>query len=307
MSERSRLTEIRETEPLHRPVAGMVLAGAIAVVLGVAVIGLPRERAELPRIARQALELALPQWHTTEPVNEVVYGTRAFDTFGETFILLAAVMSVVLLTRHREQRRGYFGEEEAGREERRSDDPHTPAGRHQRAARDAEEREGSGTGPELPDDEPVRARGTERAQAMTVVVRVVARLVLPLLLVAGLYLVLLGYSPGGGFPAGIVMLGGVLLVYAAFGYRRIEPVVRPEPLEVAELLGAVAIILILTLGLVLEGSVGTNWLPLAPEQTIRSGGTAQAFSLAELVEVATGLTIAVFSVFAMRHDWTDDE
>ena len=46
-----------------------------------------------PAIARYALEIALPQWHITEPVNEVVYGTRGFDTFGETFLLLAAVVS----------------------------------------------------------------------------------------------------------------------------------------------------------------------------------------------------------------------
>ena len=39
----------------------------------------------------------------------------------------------------------------------------------------------------------------------------------PVLAIAGLYLAAWGYSPGGGFPAGAVMLGVVLLLYAGFG------------------------------------------------------------------------------------------
>ena len=31
------------------------------------------------------------------------------------------------------------------------------------------------------------------------------------------------------------------------------------------------------------------------------------FSVAELVEVATGLTIAIFGLLGMQHDWTPDE
>ena len=94
-------------EPRHRPWLAIVLVVALAVGLGVALVGLPREHAALPAIARRALAVALPRWHITEPVNEVVYGTRGFDTFGETFLLLAAVVSVVLLTRRsRSQGRG---------------------------------------------------------------------------------------------------------------------------------------------------------------------------------------------------------
>lgn len=90
-----------ESEPRHRPWLGGLLAGAAMAGLVVAVLALPREHAPLPPIARYAVAIALPRWHTTEPVNEVVYGTRGFDTFGETFILLAAVVGIGLLTRSR--------------------------------------------------------------------------------------------------------------------------------------------------------------------------------------------------------------
>ncbi|GAA1971696.1 hypothetical protein [Catenulispora subtropica] len=100
-------------EPHHRTVLGAVLTAGTAVVRAVGYLRLPREHAALPAVARYAMEVALPTWKLTEPVNEVVYGTRGFDTFGETFLLLAAVISVILIARPREARRGYFGEETA--------------------------------------------------------------------------------------------------------------------------------------------------------------------------------------------------
>ncbi|GAA1560449.1 hypothetical protein GCM10009804_16540 [Kribbella hippodromi] len=299
----------------RRTIVGWSLAALTAVVLGAAAIDLPREHAALPEIARQALAVAIPDWRTTEPVNEVVYGTRAFDTFGETFLLLAAVVSVLLLARRREPRREYFGEETAGAEEQEHDDPHEAADAGEQKARAAESHEigpGAGGGEsgrdlDLPDGERVGTPAPEQATAMTAVIRVAVRLVLPLLGIAGCYLVLLGYSPGGGFPAGVVFLGLVLMTYAALGYRRVARVVRPGLLEVLELAGAALVIAVLAMGLVLAGSFSANWLPLAPEQTIRSGGILQAFSLAELIEVGTGLTIVIFTFLAMRHDWTPDE
>ena len=60
------------------------------------------------------------------------------------------------------------------------------------------------------------------------------------------------------------------------------------------------------LGLLLKGSFSANWLPLAAPQTPLSGGVAQLFSGSELVEVGTGLTIAVFALLGMTHDWARD-
>jgi len=49
-----------------------------------------------------------------------------------------------------------------------------------------------------------------------------------------------------------------------------------------------------------------DFLPLGAPESIRSGGVLQAFSGAELVEVATGLIIAVFAMLGMEHDWAAD-
>ena len=305
-------------EPHHRPAIGAVLVAGMAVALGAAFLGVPREHAPLSAVARYAMVVALPDWKLTEPVNEVVYGTRGFDTFGETFLLLAAVISVVLLTRSREPRSGYFGEDSAGLREQSEIDPSEPANRAESEARVAEKAESDDDGdqgtaplgparPRTPDHTPLGTPAPERAEAMSVVVRTAVRVAIPILAVTGLYLVAWGFSPGGGFPGGAVMLGVILLVYAGFGRRRISAVVRPGLLETLELAGAGLIILTELLGLVLKGSFSANWLPLAQPGTIRSGGVAQLFSAAELVEVGTGLTIVVFALLGMTHDWSPDE
>jgi multicomponent Na+:H+ antiporter subunit B len=310
--------EAAEEEPRRNVAVGLALAAATGVVLAAALLSIPREHAPLPAIARYALEISLPKWGLTEPVNEIVYGTRGFDTFGETFLLLAAVISVIALTRRREARLGYFGEERAGLRERETIEPAPEEDASEREAREAEQAETEDGGeqgasapwrgrPETPDATPLGAPGPERAEAMTVVVRTAVRLAAPVLAVAGFYLAAWGYSPGGGFPAGAVIVGVVLLVYAAFGRARIARVVRPETLETIEMGGAALIIGTELLGLVLRGSFSANWLPLAPPQTIRSGGVVQLFSVGELVEVGTGLAIVIFSLLGVGHDWASDE
>jgi multicomponent Na+:H+ antiporter subunit B len=310
---RATAREATEREPRHRPWLGALLVAGVAVALGVAVAGIPREHAPLPLIARYALEIAVPRWKFTEPVNEIVYGTRGFDTFGETFLLLAAVMSVVVITRPREPRRGYFGESAAGAREQRQDDPEVGYDATEDEARLAERREqderasGGSEPAETPDATPLGTPAPETAEAMTVVVRTAIRVALPILAVAGLYLVAWGYSPGGGFPGGAVILGVLLLVYAGYGRRKISKVIRPGLIETLELAGAGLIIMTEFLGLVLEGSFSANWLPLAPMLTPLSGGVAQLFSVSELIEVGTGLTIAVFALLGMTHDWARDD
>ncbi|RFU37215.1 sodium:proton antiporter, partial [Actinomadura logoneensis] len=119
----------------RRAVAGAVLTAGFLALLAAGLLAAPREHAPLPAMARHALDVALPEWKLTEPVNEVVYGTRGFDTFGETFLLLAAVISVIVLTRPREPRTGTMGEETAGRREQAEDDPGGSPRGGERAAR----------------------------------------------------------------------------------------------------------------------------------------------------------------------------
>ena len=295
--------------PRRRQVVASVLMAATAACLAVAFLDLPREGADLPGIARDAMTQALPQWHHTEVVSVIVYGTRGFDTFGETFLLLAAVVGVIVVCRGREHRRVFLQEERLGRREQ-AETRRTAGGSGSRRHPQAERAEKIEQG-EVDEEEEgtlaIGAKGPVSEQPMTVVVRTGARTVLPLLAVAGAFLLLSPWAPGGGFPAGGVVTGVVLLTYAAFGYRGVSRVVRPGPLEAVEMAGAGAIIALGVLGLVIEGSFFANWLPLGTPRTVHAGGILQVFSTSELVEVAAGLLIVVFSLVAMEREWTEED
>jgi multicomponent Na+:H+ antiporter subunit B len=295
--------------PTRRRLGAALVVAGVAACLLTAFVDLPREGSALPGIARDAMRSAVPDWHSTEVVSVVVYGTRGFDTFGETFLLLAAVVGVIVVCRGREPRRVFLQEERLGRREQ-EETRQARGGRRHHPRRDVEHAEDIEQGEvEAPaeGDGGIGARGHVSAPAMTVVVRTGARPVLLALTVAGAYLVALGFTPGGGFPAGAVLAGVVLLAYAAYGYGAVRSVVRPALLEAVELAGAAAIVAIAVLGLVLEGSVSANWLPLGQLKTIFGGGILQAFSGSELLEVATGLLIVVFSLVAMEREWTEED
>jgi len=123
----------------HRVWLGGLLVGGFAAVVAVGLTALPDGSNALPDIARHAMAIALPRWGTTEAVSEVVYGSRAFDTFGETFLLLAAVVAVLLLSRGREPRSEFVGEASAGRAEQEKADPDEGPDRRESQARAAED------------------------------------------------------------------------------------------------------------------------------------------------------------------------
>lgn len=293
----------------HRPWVGLGLVGALAAALAAGFVDLPREAAALPAVARRAMEIAIPTWGQQEVVSEVVYGSRGFDTFGETFLLLAAVVSVMVLARGREARGEYIGESSAGEAEQSQIDPRPQRPDAPQAGARRAEAEEADEGPEAAPDADLGALGRygpERAQAMTVVTRVAARIAAVLLGVIGPYTMIIGYTPGGGFPAGVAVAGVAILLYAAFGHRAVRAAVRPSVLEPIEVLGALAVVAVGLFGLLFHGSLFANFITLAKPGTILAGGTNQIFSGAELIEVATGLTIAIFSLLGMRHEWAPD-
>ena len=133
--------DLEARESAHRPVAGLVLVAAFAAVLVAALVGIPREHSPLPAIARHALLVALPRWKITEPVNEVVYGTRGFDTSGRPSSCLPLLSESPRSRRAREARRGFIGEEVAGQREQAQVDPAPPVDTGEEKARRAEEEE----------------------------------------------------------------------------------------------------------------------------------------------------------------------
>ncbi len=70
------------------------------------------------------------------------------------------------------------------------------------------------------------------------ILRVVTKMLLPYILLFGLYTQFHGdYGPGGGFQAGVIFGAGLVLYGLVFGLRALRGVVRPRFLEALIALG----------------------------------------------------------------------
>lgn len=69
-----------------------------------------------------------------------------------------------------------------------------------------------------------------------IIVKTVAQIIIPFLLVYGVYLMLNGHlSPGGGFSAGAVMGAALILFSSAFGYKKIKTVFTEKFIKIVTL------------------------------------------------------------------------
>jgi multicomponent Na+:H+ antiporter subunit B len=116
-------------------------------------------------------------------------------------------------------------------------------------------------------------------------------------IVLGLWLISHGHlGPGGGFQGGILLAGGLLLVYAAgqvLALARLEPTAL---VEVADAVGAMAYALIAIGGLVFAGTALFNFLPFGTTSMLLSSGTIAVLSVAVGVEV-TGAVALIITEF----------
>ena len=124
------------------------------------------------------------------------------------------------------------------------------------------------------------------------VVRVFGYVVLPFVVVVGIYVIAHGHlSPGGGFQGGIVLATGLHLLYIAGDYAALRRL-RPERVfEVSEAAAAAAYVLLGLFGLAATGAFLVNFLPYGTLGQLASAGTVPLLNVAVGVEVGSGMVL----------------
>ncbi|MCS7217072.1 MAG: sodium:proton antiporter [Candidatus Bipolaricaulota bacterium] len=148
---------------------------------------------------------------------------------------------------------------------------------------------------------------------MTVVVRTVARVLFPVALVFGGYVIMHGHlTPGGGFQGGAVAASALAMVLVAFGAGRLKD--KKGLLSALESLGGTAFVVLGFLGLgltyfanVLAGSYGLfgRPVPYGPNPgDLNTAGTLPLMNWAVGFKVLAGLGAAVllFALFGGEDD-----
>jgi multicomponent Na+:H+ antiporter subunit B len=131
------------------------------------------------------------------------------------------------------------------------------------------------------------------------VLRVVAKLLIPFILVFALYVQFHGdYSPGGGFQAGVIVGAGVILYALVFGLASAR---RAVPPRLVETLAAFGLLLYLGVG-VAALLLGGNYLDYGVLKHDPKHGQHLGILL---VELGVGITVAsvmitIFFSFAAR-------
>jgi multicomponent Na+:H+ antiporter subunit B len=198
-------------------------------------------------------------------VSAIYLGYRAFDTLGETVVLLLAVAGIIAI--HGAQPAAVTGQE--GRPRREA----APLGRAE--------------------------TGRAAARGDSELVEIVSRKLMPFILLFGLYLVSHGHiSPGGGFQGGVVLASGLILLCLS---REVEVTVRHFPLSrlsLAEIAGFFLILAMGVVGLAVGRGFLGNFLPLGRAGEVPSAGFI--FFLNLLIGLKVGAGISLFLFYLLR-------
>jgi multicomponent Na+:H+ antiporter subunit B len=132
------------------------------------------------------------------------------------------------------------------------------------------------------------------------VLRIITKLMLPLILLFGLYVQFHGdYGPGGGFQAGVIFAAGIILYAMVFGLDAARRVMPPRVLVVLMPLGVLLYAGVGVASLVMGGEF-LNYNSLLPAHPVHG----QHYGIL-LVELGVGISVAavmmsIFLAFAGR-------
>jgi multicomponent Na+:H+ antiporter subunit B len=150
------------------------------------------------------------------------------------------------------------------------------------------------TGPLSPP--PARQRLRRRIESraeMTVMVRTIIRALLPIVLVFGVYIITYGHlTPGGGFQGGMILVGGVMSFYLAYGYDVIRRF-NDETLDLAEHVGALLYVIVGLAGLAAGAAFLTNIIGGGAPGTLLSSGIVLVLDFVVGFKVAAGTLIVL--------------
>jgi multicomponent Na+:H+ antiporter subunit B len=130
-----------------------------------------------------------------------------------------------------------------------------------------------------------------RGPGLSPVVRTTARFLAPFILVYGIYLVAYGHmTPGGGFPGGVMIAGGFMMLVLALGRSEAEKALPRSAARVLKSVGALAFLVVALLGMRFGGVFFGNFI-----QKSHPGGRHELIDggIIPVAEVAIAVMVAM--------------
>jgi multicomponent Na+:H+ antiporter subunit B len=129
---------------------------------------------------------------------------------------------------------------------------------------------------------------------MSVIVKSIARIMVGLVFLYGIYVILHGHlSPGGGFAGGCIIAGAFLLLFLAYGRDEGKEKLQSSFTSIFESVGGLLFWFIALFGIAAGGYFFKNFVARGEPLSILSGG------IIPLANIAIGIKVsaALFGVF----------
>lgn len=127
-------------------------------------------------------------------------------------------------------------------------------------------------------------------KGMTVIVKVIAKFVSPLVVLFGIYVILHGHlTPGGGFPGGVILASAFILLTLAYGKEEVFKRLKERTSYLMESSGALIFLGLALLGILLGGRFFLNFLPPGKLLSILSGGFIPLCNIGIGIKVGGGI------------------
>ncbi len=129
---------------------------------------------------------------------------------------------------------------------------------------------------------------------MDLIIKTVSRILFPFILLLGTYMAFHGHlSPGGAFPAGVIIATGFALLIISYREGDVEHrLTKDELIDLKSVSGIILIILILSLGHHIRDEV------LATQNifSLWSGGLTPVFNIAGMFMVVTAIVVILYTI-----------
>ncbi|KXA97404.1 hypothetical protein AKJ38_01345 [candidate division MSBL1 archaeon SCGC-AAA259I14] len=137
---------------------------------------------------------------------------------------------------------------------------------------------------------------------MTLIVKTIVRLLFPILLLFGAYVILHGHlTPGGGFPGGVIIATSVAMLVLAFGYSQSKEVVGDVHTESLESFGALMLVVLGIIGIIIVGSfLGESPSLAGVPGELFSGGFLPLLNIGVGIKVGAGLVTIVYAMISFE-------
>ena len=253
-------------------VAAAVMIVLLFVLLATAMIGMPeigdKNNPDNNEVARRYIENGLEETGAVNIVSGMILDYRAFDTFGESCVLFVATICVTIMLRID----GRGGEE---------DDEEHESGKKAFGIRESAFSKLDSRNYE-PENDTILKRS--------------ALLIIPIILIFGIYVVLNGHiSPGGGFSGGAILGTGFILYVSAFGFEKTERFMNAKTVSIITLIALLVYCLSKCYSFFTGANHMESGIPLGTPGAILSSG------LILVLNICVGMVVActMYSFYAL--------